>query len=551
MRTKDCTLTEKTPAEAPASPGRLRGFRGLIAFGLALAPALLAIAVTPGFTTQDGPDHVYSARILNASLGRDSPFAATFQVVWQPLPNWAGHLLTMLAVAVASPELANRIVTALTLVGFAGAILWLRWVVVGERGVEVAAVIAALLGLNVTWLLGFTSFLLGASVAAITLAVWWTGRDDLRVGRIVGLAGLLVLGYLCHPISLGLTVGGLAILAVSTPGPRRGRRLVATVASGLPLVPLGLAYRTLTRSGGALEPIWGHWTSAWLGGFVSQLGWVDPLSLAAKSANPFDYQAGVVVSSLLVPVAWVVVGLGVLVGATWGPRLAERRGWLILAVALLGAGLVAPDTLGVKHGHYMPQRIVLIGLVALVPWLDLRMDRWSTWLGGSMLGVALVTQWAFVWDYARVCQERVAPFLRVVDRFERGDRAGTLLNSIAGRFRANPLLHADGLIAAATDSVFWTNYETAQYYFPVKVRPEVDHPAATFFEAVALLDQPRDADRRARLWEDLLARHGSRMNKIVEWRTDPKLDKMTRRDYRVTAEDGPIRIWTRTTSQRE
>ena len=518
-----------------------------MALVLALGPALLAIVVTPGITTQDGPAHIYSARILNASLSGDAPFAATFRVAWQPLPNWVGHLLTMLAVAIASPEVANRIVMAVTLVGFAGAILWLRWVVAGERGVEVATILAALLGLNVTWLLGFTSFVVGASVAAITLAVWWSGRDDLRAGRVLGLASLLILGYFCHPISLGLTVGGLAILAVSTPGPRWGLRLVATVVSGLPLVPLGVAYRTLTRLGGALEPVWEHWTSAWLGGFVSQVGWVDPLSLAAKSAHPFDYRAGVVVSALLVPVFWVAAGLGVLAGATWGSRLAERRGWLILAVALIAIGLVAPDTLGVKHGHYMPQRIVLIGLVAVVPWLDLGSGRRSTWLGGGLLGVALVMQWAFVWDYAQVCQERVAPFLRAVGQFDEEDRVGTLLNSIPGRFRANPLLHADGLIAAATHSVFWTNYETAQYYFPVKVRPEIDHPLATLFEAVALLDQPRDSDRRARLWEELLTRHGSQINKIVEWRTDPVLDETTRRDYRVIAEHGPLRIWTRMT----
>ena len=543
-------MNQLAQAAGPASPGRTGGRRGLIAVGLALGPVLLAIAGNPGFTTQDGPAHVFSARILNASLGAESPFATTFRVAWQPLPNWVGHLVTMVAVTVATPEVANRIVTALTLVGFAGAILWLRWVVAGDRGIEVAAILATLLGLNVTWLLGFTSFLLGASVAALTLAVWWSGRDDLRVGRILGLAGLLVLGYFCHPISLGLTVGGLATLAVATPGQRWRHRLGATFASGLPLIPLGLAYRALTRSGGALEPVWEHWTSAWLGGLPSQLGWVDPLSLAAKSANPFDYQAGVVVSNLLVPVFWVVVGLGVLGGATWRLRRVERRGWLILAIGLIGAGLIAPDTLGVKHGHFMPQRVVLLGLVALVPWLDLALDQRSTWVGGGLLGVALGMQWAFVWDYAQVCRDRIPPFVRVADQFTTADRAGTLLNAIPGRFRSNPLLHADCLIAAASDSVFWTNYETAQYYFPVKVRPEIDHPIATRFETVALLDGPRDIDHRVRLWEDLLARHGAQMNKIVEWRTDPRLDEVTRRGYRLTVEDGPLRVWTRTTSQR-
>ena len=535
-----------TEAEAPTLSGRRAIGRGLIVFGLALAPALLAIAVTPGFTTQDGPAHIFSARILNASLADHSPYAATFRVAWQPLPNWVGHLATMLALAVCSPEVANRLITAGTLVVFASAVLWLRWVVAGPAGFATAALLAVLLALNVTWLLGFTSFLLGATVASITLAVWWSGRDDLGPGRAVGLAGLLVLGYFCHPISLGLTVGGLALLAVVTPGSTWRRRTLWTAISGVPLIPLGLAYRALTRAGGGLEPVWEHWTSASLAGVTSQLGWVDPLSLAAKTTNPFDLRLGIVSSVLLVPVLWVLVGLGMLVASTWNRRPTERRGWLLLGVGLILAGVVSPDTLGVKHGHFLPQRIVLLGLVAIVPWLDPGTDRRLARVGVGALGVALVVQSAFVWDYARTCRDRVTPFLRVSNQFAGEDRSGTLLNAIQGRFRANPLLHADGLIAAATDAVFWTNYETAQYYFPVKVRDDVVHPVATTFEQVAILDQPRDAARRAALWADLLRERGAQIDRIVEWGTDPLLDATTRRDYEVIAVEGPLRVWART-----
>lgn len=519
--------------------------RGLGALALALAPTLVAIATHPGFTTQDGPAHVFSARILNASLAVKPPFATTFQIVWQPLPNWAGHLATMLVVAVCTPEVANRVLTALTLVAFSTAILWLRWVVAGGRGIEVAAILAAILGLNVTWILGFTSFLLGATVAPITLAIWWLGRDRAGPGWAAGLAALLVLGYFCHPISLGLTVAGLGILAVSTPGSNWRVRLVYTALSGLPLVPLGLAYRVLTLSGGGLEPVWGHWSAATLKGFVSQLGWVDPLSLAAKSTSPFNIAQGFIPPALLAPVVWALLGLGMLAGLTWTRRVPGRRGWLLMAVFLIGAGVVSPDTLGVKHGHFLPQRIVLLGLVALVPWIDFGSDRFVSRAAVVALGLSLLIQSAYVWDYASTCRSRIRPFLEIMTQFQPGDRAGTLLNTIRGRFRANPLLHADGLIAATTDTVFWTNYETAQYYFPVKVRPGLDHPVATAFELVAILDEPGDAAQRANLWANLLRRHGSQIDKIIEWQDDPTLDEVIRRDYRLTAQHAHLRLWTR------
>ena len=538
-------MDDVTPA-APESSDSTRPtwFVGSLWLGLMLAPTLIAIAVTPGFTTQDGPAHVYSARILLASIAGGSPFGDTFRVAWDPLPNWGGHLLTMFAVAAWPPDLANRAVAAGTLVAFAASVLALRVVVAGREGVGLAAALATLLALNVTWLLGFTGFLLGGSLTGVTLAAWWATRDRPGPGPAAGLAALLVLGYFCHPISLGLAVGGLGVLAWATPGDRRRARFAWTVAAGLPLVPLGLAYRALTRSGGGLEPTWDHWSPT-LGGLVGQVGWVDPLSLAAKTTAPFEAPLGPVPSGLFSPAAWAAAGLFALVATTWPRRRAARAGWLFLASGLVAVGLATPDTLGVKHGHYLPQRVVLLGLVALVPWLDLDSRRPVAWFGRVALLVALAVQSAYVWDYAATCRDRVAPFLRVAARFHAPERAGTLLNSIRGRFRANPLLHADCLIAAATDTVFWTNYETAQYYFPVRVRGDVAHPVATRFEQVAMLDEPRDADRRARLWDDLLRDHGLQVDKIVEWHSDARMDEATARGYRVTDREGPLRVWTR------
>ena len=93
--------------------------------------------------------------------------------------------------------------------------------------------------------------------------------------------------------------------------------------------------------------------------------------------------------------------------------------------------------------------------------------------------------------------------------------------------------------------MFWTNYETAQYYFPVRVRAEVAHPVATRFEEIAIRDEPADADRRLALWDGLLRDHAARIGRIVEWRADPRLDERTARDYEVTARVGPLRVWSR------
>ena len=531
-----------------AEPGPNRDLtRGLLALVLALAPALAAIVAAPEFVTQDGPAHLYNARILNASLRPNSPFSGTFEVAWRPLPNWAGHIGTMALVAWLPPDAAGRAMAAITLVAFAASVVGLRRAVAGPKGLATASILAVLLALNVTWLLGFTSFLLGAALMPATLAFWWGGREWFGPIRALGLSGLLVLGYFCHPISLGLTVAGLGILAVLTPGTDNSRRGLWTAASLLPLVPLGLAYRALTRSGGGLEPTWDQLANPWsLRSWAGQLGWVDPISLAAKTFRPFGASASAA-NGAISPAIWTVAAIALLALTTWRRRAGDRRGWLVLAGLLLLGGLLGPDTLGVKHGHYLPQRVALLGLVALVPWLDLAADRRSGKVAFALLAFALLVQSAFVWDYALTCRSNVGSLLKAGPAIGSNRRVGTLLVGIKGRFRANPILHADCLLGVGAANVIWNNYETAHYYFPVKVRPGLNPPPALAFEQIALLDGAGEAAQRAGRWADLLNEHDDAIDVILEWgaSTDPRLDAINVRGYAPTFRDGPVRVWAR------
>ncbi len=519
---------------------------GVVALVLGLAPALGAIAWYPEFTTQDGPAHLYSARIIGESLRPDSPFEPTFAVDWRPLPNWFGHLLTMAAVSTLPPTYAGRAITGLTLVALAGSVVWLRWRVAGPGGLWLASVLAVLLGLNVTWLLGFTSFLLGAALVPVTLGVWWGGRGRFGPGRATWLAALLVAGYFCHPIGLGLAVLGLGILAAATPGPARVVRGVWTAASLSPLVPLALVYRALTRSGGGLEPTWEHLSQPWsVGAWIGQAGWADPISLAAKTFRPFS-PASSAWNAGWSPALWAALGVAILAAATaLGGRARGRRGWAILAGVLLAGALLGPDTLGVKHGHYLPQRVALLGLMVLVPWLDLGPGRWPRRIAAGASVLALGLQSAFVWDYGATCRDRVGPILGLAPAIRDGDRVGTLLNGIRGRFRSNPLLHADCLLGLESDAILWTNYETTHYYFPVKVRAGIPHPPASDFERLAVLDDPDDAAKRLRAWSRLLDDHARSIDLVIEWGEDPDLDSRIGAGYGLVRSIGPARAWSR------
>jgi hypothetical protein len=518
-------------------------FRGWILLAGVLLPAVLAVWTTPSFVTQDGPAHLYNTHILARSLAPDSPFRDVFRVNWSPLPNWSGHLLGMLLVSILPPGSADRAATTIPLLGLAASTFWLRRRVAGSRGEAWAAVVSALLALNVAWLFGFTSFLIGACLFPITLGVWWGGRDGLGWARTLAIAVLIVLGYLAHVVSLGLTVVALGWLAILTPGPHRRIRLVRTALGVSPILVLGPIYRRLMGTAGPISPVWGQWTNLRsLSSWREQFGWVDPISLGKKGVFP-----GLIGESawlgIVSPIALLLAAI-LLLGATTRLGDRDRLGWLTLGMVFLLGGFVCPDTLGPSHGNYLPQRVVLLGFVALVPWLHFDASRWPGKLGVALLGLALLVQTLTVWDYAYECSERVGPFVRSLPHVGRGQRIGTLLINIRGRFRANPVLHADNLLGVGTGNIVWYDYETIHYYFPVQFQDRLRRPPAEQFQEVAFMDDPKDAGTRAAMWQTLLDGHHDEIDLLLVWGRDPTLDAINARWFRTepTREDGALRI---------
>lgn len=522
---------------------------GLVVLVAALAPVLTAIWGVRWFVTQDGSAHLYNAHIIAESLGANSPFARYFLVRWEPLPNWSGHLVTAIFVSLLPAWAAGPAVTTLTLVGFVASIVWLRVRVAGSNGLPLASVLAVLLALNLPWLLGFTSFLLGACLFPITLGVWWGGRDRFGWGRTSVLFALIVLGYFCHLVSLGLTAFGLVVLALATPGNHRRARLVRTLVGLLPLVPLGLLYRALSQRGGAMRPVWKHLDPFSLAAWGTQLGWVDPITLVSKKAIPLTTIDNAPWFGLFAPMMWLIFALILMAlvavrarGASQVQGPGERTGWVWLGVLLLVGGILGPDSLGASHGEFLQQRVVLLGLVALVPILNLTPGGWPGRLIAFTLVVPLAMQSAIVWDYALTSRRMAGAIVDASPAVDRNQRVATLLIDIRTRFRANPLLHADNLLGIGTGNIIWSDYETRYYYFPVQFKPKLNRPLSSDLESIANAEGPANAARRAALWQQIITQHAGAIDAVVVWGSDPQLDAISRQSFETVYRKGEVRV---------
>ena len=520
---------KNSPAEAPGV-GLTRSFSpaGVLA-GLLFVAILAAIWGIPWFVTQDGPSHVYNAHVfVELARSPNSPLHAIYEARRTPLPNVAGHVLLMALLAIVSPRSADRVLMTLTFAGVAGAVVWLRWRVAGSSALGVAGLLALTMSLSFFWILGFYNFLLGTILFAFTLGFWWTSRETPSFLRLLVLAGLLLGGYFCHPVSLALTAGGLLVLCAATPGGDRLRRAAWTAAAALPLVPLALAYGRAMSAGGRIAPDWAATRPPW-----DPRGWpvlfaADPFQLNQRFTFPF-VEGRSRWFGLATPTAWIAVAVLLLLAASVLKRdgqaasLGKTRGWLALGALLSLAWVIAPDTLGGGHGAFFRDRILFLGLISLVPALDLKIGRPTVWIAVLALVVGAMLQVAFLWEYALNSNRLASEFLQARDAGLAGLRIQTLLVAPQGRFTANPLTHIDAMLGIGTGNALWDNYEARQYFFNVQFRPEV----ARWARELGRVDHPAPEPwpiERVVVWDRLASERPDAIDALILWGSDRQLD---------------------------
>ena len=112
-------------------------------------------------------------------------------------------------------------------------------------------------------------------------------------------------------------------------------------------------------------------------------------------------------------------------------------------------------------------------------------------------------------------------------------RIATLLVDLRGRFRANPLLHADNWLGVDTHNIVWKNYETRFYYFPVQFRQGIDRPSPKDLEELALQEDKPGLNPRSDVWERILSEHAEAIDVVVVWKSAQRLDAVTDRWFRT------------------
>lgn len=403
--------------------------------------------------TQDGPSHVYNAAIAAASNDESAPFAHLFVTREGIRPNAASHAI----LATLGPRFgwaaAERIVILMALVGTLVAAMLL------VRGALPLVAFAAWLASSWFVWMGFYDFAL--SLPWFVALVLLLARSPPTRGPLL-LQLLLAPLYLTHffTFAVGVVLATVVFAARAAGRSRFAWRELLPVVPAIALLLLEMA----TGAGGA--PAWTTAPAARLrdfatADFIVTVVWLDGVVGVATMLTVVSVVAGVVYRWRAAPVPW---------GDT--STLAAFGAVLVLL------SLAAPDAVG--EGGYVPARMRLLGVVALLPAMTAaaaRLSRRRQLLAAVVLMATLGWRSFLLAREARAMGEMTAEVGGLLERAGARDGAWLVTRLSAYRrwpFRIGAYRHLGERAAVDRRLVVLNNYEALYGIFSVSWRGRPD-----------------------------------------------------------------------------
>lgn len=178
-----------------ADDGLRPAFSALIFFGLVVVYCAWILSL-PVFPSQDGPAHVYYARVTRDLLLEHSTYASQFRIA-RPFPPYSVHAYVLMALRpFTSGEMAEKLLACLAvIVGGCGVFYLARQL--GRSAIMACFTVPFLL--NRYLFLGFYGYVLATGFALLSIAVWLRA-DRRKPARRVAFLVLTVVTLFSHPV---------------------------------------------------------------------------------------------------------------------------------------------------------------------------------------------------------------------------------------------------------------------------------------------------------------------------------------------------------------
>jgi hypothetical protein len=412
--------------------------------------------------TGDGPSHLYNAVVLQELSASSPEMTRLFRIDARPYPNWLSHVLLWLALFIAPPLVAEKLVLSVIVLLF----LFGGWMLAGtvDRASRVYAFLAMPFAFNLLLQMGLYNFMLATALMMIAVAVFFA-----RSREIVP-ALLLVLAYFAHPIPTAVAILFICVASVTL------RRSVRNTL--LAIAPATLLLAWFWMQPAAHTGIW-----SWKGDLILWQPLLRVLLLLTLDLRQiaFGTALGIVFGLLIV----ITIALE---NIDWRRRRVVVRGrdlFLLLTVIAVMLYLAAP--LGSNGDLLMKARFLLFPYLIVLPWLTPRLGRPILAITFALLAIANLV---FIRDGWKRNDKFIAQAIAPLHAAEPNRTFLALVFDRSSPYATVAVLsHAVSYAAAERRLVDLGNYEAGTGYFPIAFRDDVRRP-----EIFAVESAPQDFD---------------------------------------------------------
>jgi hypothetical protein len=459
--------------------------------------------------TQDGPSHLYNAAVLNELAAGTPQFRRVFVADLRPHPNWLTHAMLSLALRVAAPLVAEKLVFSIILLTFLGG-CWTLAGAVDHRS-RLYAFLAMPLAFHLLLQMGFYNYAMGSALLPWVVAAYWRGWR-------VASGALLVLCYLAHVVPAALALLSCAVIWLFRFA-RGGLRREWTRL--LCLLPVALLIVWFVLQPGRPGGTW-TWQGAWLWQPLSQV--VLLFTFDARQLLFGKILGGVFGALLVVTLA--------LENVDWRRRrivVQARDVFLLLTFLATALYLAAP--VSVEEGLVLKARLLLFPYLLVLPWLTPRLASRTLAIALALAACANVF---FIRDHWKRNDKLIAPAIAPLAQAE---PLRTIVPLVFERTTPHShlglLAHVSSYAAVERRLVDLGNYEGGYGHFPVAFRSDVRRPPIADLET-----NPGAFDPTA--WSDVA-------DYIYTWKMPPgsPVEGRLAERYELAARDGDAALYRR------
>ena len=261
----------------------------------------------------------------------------------------------------------------------------------------------------------------------------------------------------------------------------------------------------------------------------------DPFIITSRKSFPFvaEYSK---YFAVFTPFLWILAALLSLLTATFKQtenfsfRSKTNLIFAFLLISLVGAAMFAPDDFGLTNGSILRERLLICGLLFVIPLFRAADSRRLKRFAQTSLLLVVAFQTLALWEYSLQTNRQAQEFLAAQTAILPDDRlASIILVEDTSRFNSYPLAMLNNYFGMGKNRIVWDNYEIGHYLFPVVAKNAADKQFVfdlTRHNAFVLNDASQNFEERLSKLDACLAENHQKIKTLTVWGKDARIEEI-------------------------